>query len=219
MGGGSGTMGLSSTKGYWVQWRKTWCIGEGSQRLTRGVVMLDQRDTMAGRMVTRQLAPVRPKPLHPIDPTRASLNRTLLFLHIPTVILPLGISECSGGPARLFGETVDRNYERTERVHLVFAISSLLLFSLIGQGECDEVGLGPKITQTDYMPIDPKYFCMLWTRLMVQGSHVVLGDWLRKPTDERNSPRPSLGNEPYLSDKDPEAECYKDRLGHDAIVV
>lgn len=69
------------------------------------------------------------------------------------------------------------------------------------------------------MPIDPKYFCMLWTRLMVQGSHVVLGDWLRKPTDERNSPRPSLGNEPYLSDKDPEAECYKDRLGHDAIVV
>lgn len=30
-------------------------------------------------------------------------------------------------------------------MHLVFAISSLLLFSLIGQGECDEVGLGPKV--------------------------------------------------------------------------
>ena len=117
MGGGSGTMGLSSTKGYWVQWRKTWCIGEGSQRLTRGVVMLDQRDTMAGRMVTRQLAPVRPKPLHPIDPTRASLNRTLLFLHIPTVILPLGIS-CSPSWHKLLFPKLPQNYERERYIYI-----------------------------------------------------------------------------------------------------
>ncbi|WZZ77923.1 hypothetical protein YC2023_098495 [Brassica napus] len=39
------------------------------------------------------------------------------------------------------------------------------------------------------------------------GLHKVLGDWLTQPTYGRNSPRPSLGNEPYLADRDHEAEC------------
>ncbi|WZZ08107.1 hypothetical protein YC2023_094028 [Brassica napus] len=65
-----------------------------------------------------------------------------------------------------------------------------------------------KTTQTGYIS--------LWTLSMVVclaeangsiGLHNVLGDWLTQTTYGRNSPRPSLGNEPYLADRDHEAEC------------
>ncbi|KAH0879658.1 LOW QUALITY PROTEIN: hypothetical protein HID58_067052, partial [Brassica napus] len=188
---GRGTMGLSRAKRYGFIGQKDAMHGRRVVTLNQRITMLDQKEMMVGRMVTRQLALHNTKfgsnnthrysllvhnfpfPKSPLNRERERSNRENVEAEWS---IQLGVY--SGGPARLFGKT------------------------------CIDVGLGPKKV----------YDCMvhgqgLWTLSVVvclveaKGLIVCNSEWLRHPTDGKNSPRMSLVSEPCITDLDHEAMC------------